>query len=575
MCGARFDPACANSPYKNDNGCCAPAATARILGGALSNGNLLSVGMVNPRNLTTLTLAAIFCAFALALSVEQLTFFVSDDAYYYLNVARNITHGAGSSFDGINPTNGYHPLWMLCLLPVYRLWGHSPELSLRMTLVTQSLLLAGTVWLAWDLYRRYARNSIAVIIGIAVVGTLFSPMQIMFNGLETDLVVLLVVAIVYADAKWTFLGKEQPKAQQAVFGALLGLLMLARLDEAFLVVGLAIWALIRKQPLPFVARLRSLCRSYWLTVVVFAAVVAPYFVWNYAEFGHLTPISGTLKATFPHPVFRSEVLIAYAPYVALTLLAGMVLIAMLRRPEGALLRPNLDLLTGLWLGCLLQVIWAVFFTSWGTFQWHFAAHIPTTCLILSFYAARLFPNPTPRLVTSVAAAAAIAVVAFNLFAYYDKGDYHGGAYAAAVWARSETPPDTVFALRDAGVFGYFSDRPTINLDGLINSYEYQNEIRKGRLMDFLRERGVQFIADAYAPCTYGERHVWVRSYLPPRPAADVAYGLTVARDAEAYRSEDSIFRPLTRRRPICFVVWPFATVSLELRGGLARQRLQQ
>ena len=39
--------------------------------------------------------------------------FTRDDAYYYFKVAQNISEGHGSTFDGINLTNGYHPLWML------------------------------------------------------------------------------------------------------------------------------------------------------------------------------------------------------------------------------------------------------------------------------------------------------------------------------------------------------------------------------------------------------------------------------------------------------------------------------
>ena len=38
--------------------------------------------------------------------------FTRDDAYYYFKVAQNISEGHGSTFDGINRTNGYHPLWM-------------------------------------------------------------------------------------------------------------------------------------------------------------------------------------------------------------------------------------------------------------------------------------------------------------------------------------------------------------------------------------------------------------------------------------------------------------------------------
>jgi hypothetical protein len=531
---------------------------------------------MNARNLTTLLFAATAAGLALLLTVKQLTFFVSDDAYYYLQVARNITHGAGSSFDGMNPTNGYHPLWMLCLLPVYWLWGGAPELALRITLLLQGLIVAATLWLAWDVYRQNRQNAVSIIVAIAVVCTLFSPMQMMFNGLETDLVILMIVAIVRADSKRPFLEGEQAKSRQAIFGLLLGLLVLARLDEAFLLVGIALWSLIRRQPLAYGARIRFLCRSYWLTVLVFGAVVSPYFLWNFAEFGHLTPISGTLKATFPHPTFRGQLLLDYAPYVALTLVAGLALIPMLGNTEEAPPRPSVDLLTGLWIGCLLQVLWAACFTSWGTFQWHFAAHVPTICLILSFQAGRLTRNATIPWVSATAVGAAALVTVFNVLAYYNKGEYHDGASEAAIWASANTPPDTVFALRDAGVFAYFSGRPTINLDGLINSYEYQNYVREGRLMEFLRERGVKFIADAYASCSYSERHVWVRSYLPPRPPPEVAWGLTVTRETEAYRSNPTLFRPLTERRPICFVVWPFDSVWLQARrsaGGKVRATL--
>jgi hypothetical protein len=34
-----------------------------------------------------------------------------DDAWYYLTIGRNLVDGRGSTFDGTNLTNGYHPLW--------------------------------------------------------------------------------------------------------------------------------------------------------------------------------------------------------------------------------------------------------------------------------------------------------------------------------------------------------------------------------------------------------------------------------------------------------------------------------
>lgn len=39
--------------------------------------------------------------------------FIYDDMFYYLRVAQHIVAGHGSTFDGVAPTNGYHPLWMM------------------------------------------------------------------------------------------------------------------------------------------------------------------------------------------------------------------------------------------------------------------------------------------------------------------------------------------------------------------------------------------------------------------------------------------------------------------------------
>jgi hypothetical protein len=41
----------------------------------------------------------------------------ADDAYYYFDVASHLVHGRGLSTDGIHTTNGFHPLWMVMLLP--------------------------------------------------------------------------------------------------------------------------------------------------------------------------------------------------------------------------------------------------------------------------------------------------------------------------------------------------------------------------------------------------------------------------------------------------------------------------
>src|SRR5687767_13892545 len=80
--------------------------------------------------------------------------FIRDDAYYYLKVAQNISEGQGSTFDGINTTNGYHPLWMLICVTIFAFARLDLILPLRILLVVMSGLSAATAILLYRLIGR-------------------------------------------------------------------------------------------------------------------------------------------------------------------------------------------------------------------------------------------------------------------------------------------------------------------------------------------------------------------------------------------------------------------------------------
>ena len=90
--------------------------------------------------------AGIFIAFGNEYSV--LNWFQTDDAFYYFKVAQNIVEGKGSTFDGINLTNGYHPLWLIVCLPVFVLARWDLVLPLRIIiLISVSLGAISSVFL--------------------------------------------------------------------------------------------------------------------------------------------------------------------------------------------------------------------------------------------------------------------------------------------------------------------------------------------------------------------------------------------------------------------------------------------
>src|SRR5512147_2513842 len=96
--------------------------------------------------------AYVYAAFSDAYNLPN-RWFIRDDAYYYYKVAQNISEGHGSTFDGIHPTNGYHPLWMLVCIPIFALARFNLILPLRVLAVVLGLLHFGTAILLYRLVR--------------------------------------------------------------------------------------------------------------------------------------------------------------------------------------------------------------------------------------------------------------------------------------------------------------------------------------------------------------------------------------------------------------------------------------
>src|SRR5512139_420511 len=92
--------------------------------------------------------------------------FTRDDAYYYFKVAQNISEGHGSTFDGVNRANGYHPLWMLICVPSFALARFDLILPLRVLLLVLGGLSAVTAILFFRLIGRIFTPAIGAIAAI-------------------------------------------------------------------------------------------------------------------------------------------------------------------------------------------------------------------------------------------------------------------------------------------------------------------------------------------------------------------------------------------------------------------------
>ncbi|MBI1194377.1 MAG: hypothetical protein GC138_00820 [Gammaproteobacteria bacterium] len=517
-------------------------------------------------------LAVLFIGWIFFSDISQLIYFFSDDAYYYFKVAENITLGKGVTFDGYNMSNGFHPLWMLILVAVYGL-VKNPELALRVAITIQVFLAVGSIMLCRMYLLRVVRPSIADS-GVLVLLALASPVVFLFNGLESGLLMFWVWLTLYVGERSGLLASTASRNQRVLLGALLGTMLLIRLDTAFILIALAIFKLVFPQNEGKGAgRLQYLARFYAPTIAVFACFFAPYLIWNYDEFGHLTPISGALKSSFPNPMFAYHFSSHVLPYLTLMILSGAwVIVSALAtsgRMRGLFAAWKTDsrymLFSVFWLGCSIHLLWTQCFMAWGVYQWHFAAYMPVLTIFTALALEALVSGPLRNrssLTAIVQAGVLVVVAAFSYFLYIQKGAHHQQRIEAAHWADAHLPRDAALALSDAGVFAYFNDRHTLNLDGLINSYEYQDAMIEGTIPTFFERQHVKFLADAYTECDYDNHAVRIAAY-PGRFGLRPGYVFHADRQAEVYRSEPEIYWPLTKKMRICFVIWDMRKVAVE------------
>jgi hypothetical protein len=503
-------------------------------------------------------------------SLDNVVYRLTDDSYYYFNTARNIVLGFGITFDRINSTNGFHPLWLLCLLPVYALVGTEIEIPIRIISALLAIVAGLTMWIAYRVIDDWLGRWAAFF----ALAMMWHPVIInnFLNGLETGLLILLVFLAVRLDQRWEVTSGCASVVRSATFGGVLGLMFLSRLDSIFLV--LCIFAMWLLHCVSHSDRSRSGSRR-WLGITMAATVCGglggAYLLWDYLWFGHLMPISGALKSSFPTPIVSLRTLTKPHVFVhAVGVIGFWMLLVWTNFPRLSAPHKLVSLSRSgkmpalfipLWLGCTVHFLYELLFTKWGLEWWHFASHVAPRMLLGALVFALFTKHVTKPIIVSLVLLAAIISGTFSIVEIHVRGAHHEPWLRAAEWAKIHTPADAVFAMTDSGFFGYFSERRTVNLDGVINSYAFQQVLRDGRLSAFLHESGVTYLADYEVPSPVSEVYrIHLRSGLFDQPGGE----LIVTPAAEVYRSAPytDYVRALKKRGQVSFIIWDFTKINV-------------
>ncbi len=445
-----------------------------------------------------------------------------DDAFYYLAIARNAAHGAGASFDGLAATTGFHPLWLAMLVPLFAagLDGEGAlhgalTMSAVIDVVGVALLLAALRGLGVGLRVRLGALALQALAPALLThaGTL--------NGLETSLAAALVSALILACVP--LLRSTQGTPSAVAIGIIAGLLVLARLDAAILVVALGVacaWLGGRRAVAPL-ARAAGVC----------ALVVLPWPVWCVVTSGSPLPVSARAGALIGHrmaeeagfglyefglhllqnladflrvfPVagmFRDATLPAF---VAMALLLGAAAVASrLRRrsPHAPHQREATALVAAAVCGVTVLIAAntarMVFVRSW-----YASPAVPLAVLAAAVALDRWWRTRPmeswwrSRGCTAATGAGLVLAMVWSVPGAWRAEGGHVELYRMALRLDERLPAGTRVGAWNAGALGYFCRHVTVvNLDGLVNEQALER-LRARDLEGYCAKAGITHLAD--------------------------------------------------------------------------------
>jgi hypothetical protein len=471
-----------------------------------------------------LIIALIPIVVALVYHPPQLTGLFYDDAYYYFKTADNFVTGHKISFDGVNSTNGFHPLWFLISVLFYgigHLIGVGHIIMLRVMAITVGIISGLSVLIFYDFFCKKLSHFYAIIfLGVFCLFPGF--MRNIYSGLEIALELLIfsfVIKQLFDYLHNIEVSRSRPQ-DDLLLGIAFGLLVLSRLDTALVVVGCSLMIFLIRLPAlrsrkDIGAIILSLFRI-WLPITL---LLVPYLFYNYIEFKHIIPISGAVKSTFPTPHFSAGVSFAkpniryfvIAPFIILTSFLGIVARAKMKNMGTNFLIIN-KIVEILGLGVIIDLIYKLLFIRWSLMSWYFSLYVPifaiSMLLVVKYtieISRRLFRDDIYQKFLTAATKTMSSIILIGLLLYTYKtyaslsgaGNYTIPSMAAIEWMDQNLPEDAIIGMSDSGVYGYMSNRRIINLDGLINNWEYQDYLRSNRFERYLDDQGIDYLLQLY------------------------------------------------------------------------------
>lgn len=428
--------------------------------------------------------------------------FSGDDAGYYFGIAQNACLGKGWTFDGLERTNGFNPLFTGLLSLVFWLVPECDmELSYRIGLGLSVISVIISVYFLRAILRRlsvsendnyYVWPLIWVVLGF--IGT-----KRMY-GLDAPL--LLMCGLGYFHTVLQSSPKSTKWGDVIKQGVWLGLLVMARLDSlAFLAAAVGVSVLLSyTDP-------KAMVRNA-LKGGVATTMMLPWVIWSTQYFGTWMPVSAKIKSAFPHinlQVSLNTILHTSISTIDLTLLGiafGVALFEVIKfgfNREWKQLQKweaKQQLMMILSLYVLGRLSYMLLFSR-ADVQGGYVVLIHIYLMLQLWFLVRdkaIFQKPWVQIV----------LILIGLIGVGHRAESTSSMLSSLSGTQKETQIQFANRMKESlpkegvifggffGIMGYVAERPWVNLDGVVNTFDYQKMIRDDQLSTYMDDRNIQY-----------------------------------------------------------------------------------
>ncbi len=448
-------------------------------------------------------------------------FFVTEDGYLMLTVARNMAIGNGMSVsDGTIPTNGVQPLIAFLFTLPYVATGGDKITSLIGVHVIHTAIALAAVFAIHAFARRLLapRDTAAIWPWSVALIWFLGPLLVRhsMNGLETGLYTLTIVLALLLFARLLDQGAAASTGLRLGFGAFCGLVVLARNDGVFFVAAaFLVWAVIEV----FVHRAGLVAMFARLVPpgLVSIAVAAPWLINNQIRFGSIVPISGTAQshdATFAQnlslvPVTLFELLFPMLPVPggveripSVIALAGAAIVVVLACFLWRVLRHGSFVtraLVGVYLiyGTALVSYYGLFFGAPHFLARYLAPLAPlliAATLIATLEIGRLLVRARPDALAWAYTGVGLILILGLLTRALFPGVTKQGHEQVIAWTKANVAEDVWVGAIQTGTLGYWHDQ-TYNLDGKVNPVALTTIRTDGHVLNYVTQSPIEYVID--------------------------------------------------------------------------------